>query len=235
MCLRLDVYLKKEPNKESIAERTREYIDAHPSIKDCMSKDLINYSSLARQIMKDLSVNNEEAVMIACRRYAMKLSNHDYEGSILKVLSNSRLVLKTKISIITAKNDWNVLQSLEVIFSKLLNEKSAMQIIQGQQAITVICDENLMNDVIGAIRTENVVKTRTNLVEISVRSPEHISDVSGVFAYLANNLADGGINVIESVSVFTDTIFIIDETDMINAYSILSRCIESAERISGVA
>lgn len=227
--------MKKESNKESIAERTREYINAHPSIKDCMSKDLINYSSLARQIMRDLSVNNEEAVMIACRRYAMKLTSHDYEGNILKVISNSRLVLKTKISIITAKNDWNVLQSLEMVFSKLLNEKSAMQIIQGQQAITVICDENLVSDVISAINSGNVLKTRTNLVEISVRSPEHISDVSGVFAYLANNLADGGINVIESVSVFTDTIFIIDESDMIDAYSILSKCIESAERISGSA
>ena len=110
-----------------------------------------------------------------------------------------------------------------------------MQIIQGQQAITIICDENLMNEVIAAIREENVVKTRTSLVEISVRSPERISDVSGVFAYLANNLADGGINVIESVSVFTDTIFIIDEADMINAYSILSKCIESAEKISAGA
>ena len=43
-------------SRESLAERTRIYIDAHPSIKDCVAKGLINYSSLARLIMKDLEV-----------------------------------------------------------------------------------------------------------------------------------------------------------------------------------
>ena len=43
--------MKEQAPKESIAEKTRAYIDAHPSIKDCISKDLINYSSLARLIM----------------------------------------------------------------------------------------------------------------------------------------------------------------------------------------
>ena len=65
--------MSKTTTKESLAEKTRVYIDAHPSIKDCVSKGLINYSSLARIIMKDLELDNEEAVMIACRRYASKL------------------------------------------------------------------------------------------------------------------------------------------------------------------
>jgi len=224
--------MKKEVQKESIAERTRVYIDAHPSVKDCISKDLINYSSLARLIMRDLNISNEEAVMIACRRYAVKLGRQDHENEILRVLRNSRLELKTKICIVTAKNDWTVLHRLETIFKKLLNEKSIMQVIQGTQAITIIADEKLKAEVVNSVGPENVVKTRMNLVEISVKSPERISETSGVFAYLANNLADGGINVLESVSVFTDTIFIVDADDMMQAYSILSKCIESAEKMN---
>ena len=57
--------MAKSSSKESLAEKTRNYIDAHPSIKDCVSKGLINYSSLARLIMKDSGIENEEAVMIA--------------------------------------------------------------------------------------------------------------------------------------------------------------------------
>lgn len=223
--------MKKEVQKESIAERTRAYIDAHPSVKDCISKDLINYSSLARMIMKDLSISNEEAVMIACRRYAVKLGRRDHEKEILKVLRNSRLELKTKIAIITAKNDWTVLHRLESVLKKLFNEKTIMQVIQGTHAITVIADEKLKNEVVGAVGEENVVKIRTDLVEVSVRSPERISETSGVVAFLASNLADAGINSLETVSVFTDTIFIVSEDDMMQAYSALSRCIESAERM----
>jgi hypothetical protein len=223
--------MKEPAQKESIAERTRVYIDAHPSVKDCISKDLINYSSLARQIMKDLGIRNEEAVMIACRRYAVKLAKSDHEREILRILANSRLEVKTKISIVTAKNDWTVLHRLESVFQKLINEKAIMQVIQGAQAITVIADEKLKNEVVSAVGRENVLKVRQDLVEITVKSPERIVETSGVFAFLASNLAENNVNVVETVSCYTDTIFIMNEADMIYGYSILTKIIESAEEV----
>ena len=76
----------KNTSKESLAEKTGIYIDSHPSVKDCVSRGLINYSSLARMIMKDLDLDNEEAVMIACRTFDPRpgqaavhhLSGHSY-------------------------------------------------------------------------------------------------------------------------------------------------------------
>jgi len=225
--------MKEQPQKESIAEKTRVYIDSHPSIKDCISKDLVNYSSLARQIMKDLDIKNEEAVMIACRRYAQRLSKKDHEKEILKIIGDSHIEVKTKICAVTAKNDWTVLHKLELVFVKLINEKAIMQVIQVSQAITIIADEKLKNDVINAVGKENILHVRQDLVEISVKSPEKITDTSGVFSYLADNLAENGVNVAEIVSCFTDTIFIVDEKDMIHAYSILSKVIGSAESSIG--
>lgn len=225
--------MKEQQQKESIAEKTRSYIDAHPSIKDCISKDLINYSSLARQIMKDLEIKNEEAVMIACRRYAQRLSKRDHEKDILRILGNSRIEVKTKICSVTAKNDWTVLHKLELVFVKLINEKAIMQVIQGAQAITIIADEKLKNEVVNTVGRENVLRVRPNLVEITVKSPETITDTSGVFAFLAENLSENSVNVAEIVSCYTDSIFIVDEKDMIHAYSILSKVLENAERSIG--
>jgi len=225
--------MKELAQKESVAERTRAYIDAHPSVKDCISKDLINYSSLARQIMKDLGIKNEEAVMIACRRYAVKLAKRDHEREILKILASSRLEVKTKVCNVTAKNDWTVLQRLETVFQKLINEKAIMQVIQGAQAITIIADEKLKNEVVNAVGRENVLKVRQDLVEITVKSPALITETSGVFAFLASNLAENNVNVVETVSCYTDTIFIVSESDMISVYSILTKVIESAEQADG--
>jgi hypothetical protein len=223
--------MKEQAQKESVAERTRAYIDAHPSIKDCISKDLINYSSLARQIMKDRGIKNEEAVMIACRRYAVKLAKRDHERDILRILAGSRLEVKTKICIVTAKNDWTVLQRLETVFQKFINEKAIMQVIQGAQAITVIADEKLKSEVVNAVGRENILKVRQDLVEITVKSPERIVETSGVFAFLASNLAENNVNVVETVSCYTDTIFIVNEADMIYGYSLLTKIIESAEEV----
>jgi len=69
---------KKGGEKPSVAETTRKYIDRHPSIRDCISKDLVNFSSLSRLIMKEMGVTHEEAVLAASRRYAAKLSRTDF-------------------------------------------------------------------------------------------------------------------------------------------------------------
>ncbi|MCL2509656.1 MAG: ACT domain-containing protein [Methanomassiliicoccaceae archaeon] len=219
-------------SKESLAERTRAYIDAHPSVKDCIAKGLINYSSLARMIMKDLTVDNEEAVMIACRRYAGRLNTtSDHELNILKILKDSRLEMRTKTCIVTAKNDWTVLHKMDNLFKDLWNENSIMQCVQSASAVTIIADSMLRDRIVDTVGRFNIIKIRENLVEIAVKSPEKIVDTSGVIAYLITNLSDAGINIEETVSCHTDTIFIVGEKDMINAYSVLTKCIQSAESI----
>jgi len=219
-------------SKESLAERTRAYIDAHPSVKDCIAKGLINYSSLARMIMKDIDVDNEEAVMIACRRYAGRLNTtSDHELSILKILKDSRLEMRTKTCIVTAKNDWTVLHKMDNLFKDLWNENSIMQCVQSASAVTIIADSMLKERIVDTVGRFNIIKIRENLVEIAVKSPEKIVDTSGVIAYLITNLSDAGINIEETVSCHTDTIFIVGERDMINAYSVLTKCIQSAEAI----
>lgn len=222
--------MTKSSSKESLAEKTRSYIDAHPSIKDCVSKGLVSYSSLARLIMKDLGIDNEEALMIACRRYADKLSvTSDHEKDILKILKDSRLEMRTKICIVTAKNEWTVLHKMDNLFKDLWNENSIMQVVQSASAVTIIADRMLRDRIMDTVGRFNVIKIRENLVEIAVKSPEKIVDTSGVIAYLITNLSDAGINIEETVSCHTDTIFIVKESDMINAYSVLTRCIQSAE------
>ena len=222
--------MSKGPTRESLAEKTRVYIDAHPSVKDCVSKGLVNYSSLARAIMKELDLDNEEAVMIACRRYASKMGiSTDHEISILNILKDSRLEMRTKTCIVTAKNDWSVLHKMDNLFKDLWNEDSIMQIVQSASAVTIIADKMLKERIIDTVGRFNILKIRENLVEITVKSPEKIVETSGVIAYLITNLSDAGINIEETVSCHTDTVFIVGEYDMINAYSVLTKCIQSAE------
>ena len=222
--------MSKGPTRESLAEKTRVYIDAHPSVKDCVSKGLVNYSSLARAIMKELDLDHEEAVMIACRRYASKMGvSTDHEISILNILKDSRLEMRTKTCIVTAKNDWSVLHKMDNLFKDLWNEDSIMQIVQSASAVTIIADKMLKERIIDTVGRFNILKIRENLVEITVKSPEKIVETSGVIAYLITNLSDAGINIEETVSCHTDTVFIVGEYDMINAYSVLTKCIQSAE------
>jgi len=216
-----------EPKEKlSTAELTRKYIDRHPSIRDCISKDLVNYSSLSRLVMKELGVKNEEAVLAASRRYAMKLAKTDFEGDILRVFEESRLELKTRICIVVAKNEWTVLKNLEDVVRQLLADKSTMQVLQSANAITVISEDKHLPRIRQAIGEDQIVSVKENLAEITVKSPARIEDTPGAFAYVMTMLSGQGINLVEALSCYTDTIFIVSREDMMPAFNILSSCIE---------
>jgi len=213
--------------KASAAELTRKYIDRHPSVRDCISKDLVNYSSLSRTIMKELGVKNEEAVLAASRRYAMKLAKTDSESAIMSLFEDSRLELKTRICIVVAKNEWIVLRNLEDVVKKLLADKSTMQVLQSTSAITVISEDKHLPIIVKAIGQDHIMKVRKNLGEITVKSPARIEDTPGAFTYVMSLLSEQGINLLEAVSCYTDTIFIVSREEMMRAFDILSACIEN--------
>jgi hypothetical protein len=217
-----------DPPKEklSVAELTRKYIDRHPSVRDCISKDLINYSSLSRLIMKETGVKHEEAVLAASRRYAAKLSKTDSESEIMRVFEESRLELKTRICIVVAKNEWIVLRNLEDVVKKILSEKSTMQVMQSANVITVISEDKYLPSITKAIGEDHIISIKQNLAEITVKSPARIEETRGAFAYLLSMLSEQGINLLEAVSCYTDTIFIVSRGDMMDAFDILSSCIE---------
>ncbi len=212
--------------KPTIAEMTRKYIDRHPSVRDCISKDLVNFSSLARLIMKETGVKHEEAVLAASRRYAAKLSKTDFEGAIMEVFQESRLELKTRISIVVAKNEWIVLRNLEEIVKKILTEKSTMQVMQSTNGITVVSEDKHLPAISKAIGQDYIISIRQNLAEITVRSPSRIENTPGAFAYLISMLSEQGVNLLEAISCYTDTIFLVNREDMMRAFDILSACIE---------
>jgi predicted regulator of amino acid metabolism with ACT domain len=219
--------MEEPKEKLSAAELTRNYIDRHPSVRDCISKDLINYSSLSRLIMKELGIKNEEAVLAASRRYAMKLAKTDNEGAILRLFEDSRLELKTRISIVVAQNEWQVLRNIEDVVRKILAEKSTMQVMQSANGITVIAEDKYLPKVVSAIGQEHVISVKENLGEITVKSPPTIEETPGAFAYILGMLSEQGINLLEAVSCYTDTIFIVSREDMMRAFDILSKCIEN--------
>ncbi|HDP97266.1 MAG TPA: ACT domain-containing protein [Euryarchaeota archaeon] len=220
--------MKPEQKPPSNAELTREYIDSHPSIRDCISKDLINYSSLARQIMREAGLKNEEAILAACRRYALKLSKSDFEGQIISLLNESNLEIKNRICIVIAKNEWTVLKNLEGIVKRILEEKSALQIIQSSNAITVMSEEKHLPAIQKAIGEQNIVRIREGLAEITVKSPSRIEDIPGAFAYICSMLSEHDINLVEAVSCYTDTIFVVEKDVVMRAFEILSKIIEVA-------
>jgi len=207
----------------NITKVTEQYIAEHPFVKDCLKKGLINYSSLTRQICLEIELDakkNFDAILIACRRYYNKIkSEATTEKKILEILKNSKIEVKNKLNAIVLEKN---------IFSpNLLNiEKEAKKvmetfhIIEGASALTIITSDEFTKKIKQVFRNK-IIKENNNLVEVILKSPKQIETTAGVISYLYSLFGENSINIYETLSCWTDTIFLIEEKDLSKVMGLL--------------
>lgn len=209
--------------KVNITKLTEQYIAEHPFVKDCLKKGLINYSSLTRQICKDSDLDakkNFDAVLIACRRFHRKIkSEASVEKQILSILKNSKIEVKNKINAIVLEKN--------IFFPNLIGiEKEAKKlnetfhIVEGASAITIIASEDFSKKIRQVFRNK-IIKENKNLVEVILKSPKELETTAGVVSYLYSLLGENGINIYETLSCWTDTIFLVEEKDLSKVMGLL--------------
>lgn len=207
----------------STAQVVRDYIDTHPSIKDCLKLGVINLSALARRIMEEEGVKSEEAALIACRRYELDPKDKTNQAEIIRVLHRSKIEIRTKVAILTARPSWNIYAKLERAMNALRGRNHPLHVIQGTASVTIITDESVAKELEDIVGKEDILKRQEDLVELVVVSPDVIEEVPGIMAYLSTALAGKGINFVEVISCYKDTMFVIEEKDMVKAFETLNR------------
>ena len=58
------------------------------------------------------------------------------------------------------------------------------------------------------------MKVWPELALVIIASPEEIEETPGVFSYVASLLSDRGINVLEAMSCWSETLFVVSEKDI---------------------
>lgn len=218
--------------KLSAAQVTRKYVEDRPVLKRLLLKGLINQSALAREIMDEEGLTNEEAVTAALRRHVTEVGAEVVgpDDAIRSLLSESSLNMKNRIASITAKGDLQVLARLEKAMKGFMGQKDLMQFILGTEALTIITEEKDVDEIVTSLGKENIIKTRLGLAEVAVVCPRTIEVTPGVVSHLSSILSHSGINVVEMTSCFTDVIFIVEEKDIMRAYEVLGESFRSKQK-----
>ncbi|MBS3100667.1 ACT domain-containing protein [Candidatus Woesearchaeota archaeon] len=207
----------------SITKLAERYIMEHPSIKDCLKKGLVNYSSLSRQIASDLNLNprkNFDAILIACRRLKRKLKKGgDFEEIILKILKQSKIEIKNKIIAVVLEKDI-FFENVLTIAKEIKRKKEVFKVIEGVSGITIVTTEDFL-PLIRKYYKNKVILENRNLAEITIKSPKEIETTPGTYAYVCSLFWENNINIVETLSCWTDSIFLIKEEDVGKAINLL--------------
>ena len=209
----------------SIARRVREYLDAHPPLADALRAGVANHAAMARRIADDLGVRQLDAVVAACRRYPRGRGDPFGEAAARRVLRKSRIESRSKVAAITVGLGTDVLQRLGDVVEELLDENLLCRVIQVSRGTVILVDEDSVGRVTRQLREAHLVRVRRGLVEVAVTSPESIEETPGLLRLLSGVLASQGINILEALSCYTDTIFLLDEKDLSAAITTLTKAL----------
>ena len=207
----------------SIARQVRDYIAGRPSITDAIKMGIVNDSALARLVSKELGVRKYDAVLAACRRFPVEKMKGYREDAVKRMLKKSRIETRTKIATITVVQGVDVLQRLGDVVEELLDENKICRLIQVSQGTVIIVDEGSVPRVTRKLREGQVINVGRDLVEITATSPESVEETPGLLAFLSGALASRGINIVQAMSCYTDTIFILEKEDLTAAIEVLTQ------------
>ena len=93
-------------------------------------------------------------------------------------------------------------------------------VIEGSNTITLITADEFLEQIKKLFKAK-ILRVTSNLAEINLKSSSELEKTPGVIAYLTTLLAENGINILETMSTWTDTLFVISENDIAKVMGVL--------------
>ena len=199
---------------ERISDLVWLYVKRKPFLRQALSERLINFSALSRTIATDVLENpgKATAVKMALLRLPrrMRVQEESLNERILRLLRKSSLSLRNKVAVVISRNRIDGMDSFSYAESK--------------RAVTYLVEESQLD---ALKKNRNILRTDRNLNVITLHSPVDLEETPGVVAHVLGALSSEGINVLEVISCYTDTLLVFKEADTVAAFGILSKLSDS--------
>lgn len=203
-----------------------ELIKQKPFLEEALSEDIINYSSLARQLRpqvekKLLKQVKEGALIMALKRASLRIKES---------LPDSRQILKSFGDIVIRSNlvDYTLINSptLAISLDKLHRVSSGRKdvfvtISHGVSQVTIIASQSIEDEIKEIFKDQTPICTIENLSSITIRISMEATKIPGVLYSILKVLAWEGISITECVSTYTELTIVLDHQDIERAFSVI--------------
>jgi hypothetical protein len=218
----------------SISKSVREQVDGDSLLQEALARGIVNVSAAAR-LLKPAVVSSigrnvsEEAVITSLKRIKGAYSR----GTLgyLKVLAKSSVEVRTDLAMVSVQVDPDVSAKIKDIAFK--NYDAFVQISSSPNAYSLVFERSLFGYLRGRFEEEQVMEAKTELAALIIHSPDEIMETPGCIAAIYNRVGRGGINVVDTVSNYTDTILVVKMGEVVKAFTAVTDLISEARRLGG--
>lgn len=210
----------------STSQIVEDFIRQTPFLETAISEDLVNYSSLARYLrpkikkvlLKDVQ---EGAIVMALKRASARLKGTlPKSGYILASLGD--ITIRSNLVDYTFLDSPTIGDAQNKILEKIANRKDIfITISHGVSQVTVIASETIENEIKTIFKAETAICNLKELSSLTIRIPTEATKTPGVIYSILKVLAWEGINLIETISTYTELTLVLETKDIERAFSLL--------------
>jgi len=213
----------------TITDVVKELLKKTPLIEEALSKDLINYSSLARlfkpEIEKRLFKTVEiPSIVMALKRTVKKLKLPSKK--LKKLEPKGELAVRSNLTEYILVASESAIRQLGVFAQILTKQANAFfALTKGVREIDVIVSDSLRTELMKLLRNEKIIAKVEDLSLITLFHSEGAVFTPGFHYSILKALAWENINVIEIVSTYTELTIILQSKDVDAAFSVLKHLV----------
>lgn len=207
-----------------ISEAVLELLKHDEIAAEAFSQDLLNLSAYADKICKQVEKLTLKSVKKSTIVVSLSRISKNQIGKSIPLKSEvkiNHLSVKSPVKSLSYKKTADVQRRIATLNPFFVNPADLFATIDGAREIVIICTSNAI-DLIKNHIGQNPKEEIDDLVAITVEFPAIYNTTPNVLYTLFSALATRRINVVNMISTFSETSFIVDKNDMESVISILN-------------
>ncbi|GET45765.1 aspartate kinase [Capnocytophaga felis] len=213
---------------KTVSSAVENYIKSKPFLQTALSQGIINLTSLARIIRKEIQNDTTHrevrngAIVMALKRLSTDMEFRSTHR-IVKVLKNiGEIIVRSNLTDYTFLVSETILNSQAELLKKIQNTKDVFYATsRGVNETSLIVSNSTEVIVEEVFKNEKCLHKFTNLGSISVKLPEENISVPGIYYFIFQRLAWEGVSMNEVISTANEFTIVVPEFQVDVAFKVI--------------
>ncbi len=212
---------------DSIGKITEDLINRSPFLREAITDNLINISSLARKLKPEIELKmgkpiKEGAIVMTIKRMSPGLY-HRLNIKITNMMSElGDFLVRSNLSDFTYENSESLKNAQSEFIHLMRRENDNFYTISQGLSETTFIVSAIQNDLVKEFfKSEKLKAHNENLASVTVKLPTVNTEIYGVYYNILKQLAWEGINIVQVVSTSNEFSIVVNQNEIDSAFRIL--------------
>jgi len=211
----------------SIAEEVKRLVQASPFLEEGLSRGLINYSALAREMRTEIEATllkpvSVSSILMALKRLAEKMQPTFQARIQSQFLEGSGdMTVRSNLVGFSFVGSSRLIKHHKRLLDQLPEQGHYMTMTHGVTESTVLVSAHLVDKVERTFASEEMIQKTTDLSALIIKFARGAVSTPGIHYPIFLQLAWNNINVIEVISTYQELILVMDKGHLNRAFQVL--------------